>query len=51
MYILSGIPWQFHALDSLLSLLRAWVQSLVMDLRSYKPNSVAKKKKAKPLSK
>ena len=46
---MSGIPWQFSGYDSLVSLLRLWVQFLVTELRSYKPNDVAKKKKRQNL--
>ena len=40
-----GIPWQSSGQDSMLSLLKAWVQSLVRELRSHKPCSKVKKKK------
>ena len=43
-----GIPWQSNGRDSALSLLRAWVQSLVRELGSHKPLGMAKKKRKKP---
>ena len=45
--VIMGIPWQSSGYDLLLSLLLAWVQSLVRKLRSHKPYSVAKKKEKK----
>ena len=39
----SESPWPYHGLDSMLSVLRALVQSLVGELRSQKPLSVAPK--------
>ena len=41
---LKGIPWQSGGQDSTLSMLRAWVQSLVGELRSRKAHSTAKTK-------
>uniref|UniRef100_A0A8C0DVP5 Uncharacterized protein n=1 Tax=Balaenoptera musculus TaxID=9771 RepID=A0A8C0DVP5_BALMU len=38
-----GIPWRSSGWDSALSLPRAWIQSLVRELRSCKPHGVAKK--------
>ena len=40
---LAGIPWQASNQDSTLSLLGAWVQSLVQELRSRKLCGMAKK--------
>ena len=37
-----GIPWWSSGYDSVLSLLRAWFQSLVWKLRSHNPRSMAK---------
>ena len=42
-----GIPWRSSSWDSMLSLLRVWVQSLVGELGSHKQHGVAKKKKKK----
>ena len=42
---LEGIPWQSSGWESALSLPRAWVQSLVGELKSHKPRSTAKKEK------
>ena len=39
-----GIPWQSGGEDSVLSLLKAWVQSLIGELRSCKLGSMAEKK-------
>ena len=39
---LLGIPWQSSGYHSVLSLLRAWVQFLVRELRSNKVPGVAK---------
>ena len=44
-YCFSGIPWWSSDWDSVLSLWRAWVQSLFRELGSHKPQSVAKRKK------
>ena len=38
-----GIPWRSSGWDSAFSLPRAWVQSLVGELRSHKPRGAAKK--------
>ena len=38
------IPWRSSGKDSAFSLLRVQVQSLVRELRSHKPCSVAKKR-------
>ena len=43
-----GIPWWSSGWDSVLSLPRARVQSLVRELRSHKAHRVAKKKKKLP---
>ena len=43
-----GLPWWSMGWDSVLSLLRVQVQSLVRELRSCKLHSVAKRKKAQP---
>lgn len=40
---LLGIPWQSRVLTTLSTL--SWVQSLVRELKSHKPRSMAKKKK------
>ena len=45
---LPGIPWWSSGQDSLISLPRAQVRSLVGILRSYKPRGADKKKKPKP---
>ena len=37
------IPWQSSIKDSMLSLPRVWVPSLVRKLRSHKPCNIAKK--------
>ena len=42
-----GIPWRSSSKDSVLSLLWAWVQSLVGELRSHGSCALAKKKKKK----
>ena len=44
---IQGIPWWSSGQDSVLSLLRAWVQSLVWELRSHEPSGTAKKTKTK----
>ena len=44
---MEGISWQSSGLDSVLSLLRAQVQSLARELRSHKPHGVSKKRKKK----
>ena len=44
-YEIVVIPWWSSGQASVLSLPRAWVQSLVGELRSRKPRGVAKKKK------
>ena len=41
--VLQGIPWQSSGWDSALPLLRAWVQFLVRELRSHKPQVKDKK--------
>ena len=46
-----GIPWHSSGEDSALSLMGAWVQSLVSKVRFYKPHSMAKKKKKASLGK
>ena len=40
-----GVPWRSTGRDSVLSPQRAWVQSLVGELRSHKTHGVAEKKK------
>ena len=40
-----GIPWQSSSQDSMLSLPRAWIQSLVEELRSHKLPCMTKKKR------
>ena len=47
-----GIPWRSSGWDYALSLLRAWVQSLVGELRSHKPfgGAIKKRKKWKKMS-
>ena len=43
-----GMPWWTSGSDTKLSLLRAWVRSLVRELRrSHKPQGTAKKRKEK----
>ena len=42
-----GIPWWSSGYNSVLSLPRAWVQSLVRELKSHKPRGAAKKRKKK----
>ena len=44
---LLGFPWWSGGWDSALSLLRAWVRSLVGDLRSHKSPDAAKKQQQK----
>ena len=45
---LVGIPWQSSGEDSMLSLLRAWVQSRVGELKCHNLHSTAKTKKRRP---
>ena len=45
---LVGIPWQSSAEDSMLSVLRAWVQSRVGELRCHSLRSTAKTRKRRP---
>ena len=44
--VYGGIPWLSNGWDSVLSLLRAQVQSLVKELRSHTQHSKAKKKES-----
>ena len=42
-----GIHWWSSGWESVLSLVRAWVQSLIRGLGSHKPRRMTKKKKKK----
>ena len=44
---MSEIPWWFCGWDPALALLRAWVRSLIWELRSHKPHGMTKKEKEK----
>ena len=44
--VISGITQRYSGYDSVLSLLRTWVQSLVRELRSHKLHGKARKQKS-----